>query len=278
MGMGMLGAMAGAGQAIEGVGKQMFASSLEQDRQNFLIEKQRMLAVESENRQVARADTERTKRNDRIETAKTGLLNSAMASKYGQSDAAVSDADAGNTDTPLSQEQRDVIDMSKKQDRSKLASDPMTIIRAEHAAGEMSGKDFSKTVFDERRADRADASASQKAAMDQLKYALDERKVDIRDKQVMAMIAKVGSSGGGSGATSAFIQQFDKIKKEMPDWSSDQILSYMNQSKTPGDSYSQTESIDPLTGKPVVKTTRKGSGTAPGDKPVSTGKPWERKW
>jgi hypothetical protein len=94
----------------------------------------------------------------------------------------------------------------------------------------------------------------------------------------MAMIAKVGSSGGGSGSTSAFIQQFDKIKKEMPDWSADKILSYMNQSKTPGESYSQTESVDPLTGKPVVKTTRKGSGSPDAPAAASAGKPWERKW
>lgn len=75
MGMGMLGAMAGAGQAIEGVGKQMFASSLEQDRQNFLIEKQRMLAVETENRQVARADTERSRIGGIMSSAVQGTAN-----------------------------------------------------------------------------------------------------------------------------------------------------------------------------------------------------------
>ena len=75
MGMGMLGAMAGAGQAIEGVGKQMFASSLEQDRQNFLIEKQRMLAVEAENRQVARADTERSRIGGIMSSAVQGTAN-----------------------------------------------------------------------------------------------------------------------------------------------------------------------------------------------------------
>jgi hypothetical protein len=279
MGMGMFGAMAGLGEAGQKVGQQLMAASLKEDEMRFLEQRQNALLEKQERMKRGGAEKDRTERMGRIDTAKTGLLNSAIGQKYAGSDAAVAAAQSGATDGQMTPEQLAVIEQSKGADRAKLEADPMTDLRAEHAAGEMSGKDFAKVVFDERRADRADASAYKKAEIDAANLALKERGLDIRDKQVMAMIAKVGSSGGGgSGSVGAFTQQFDKIKKEAPGWSAEQILTYMNQAKTPGESYSQTESVDPLTKDVIVKTTRKGSGSPAAPSTSSTSKPWERKW
>lgn len=264
----------GVGNGMISVANQMYKESNAQLDSDLQMQRAQMI----EEMKQKMGDKARTDMVSRREEAKSNIVNEAVNSKYSGSDAAVSDAQSGKTDSPMTQEQLDAIAQSKDSDAAKVRRDPMTGLIASNRAGDVSDKDVATVMLNERRADRQELVAAHKAKVDEANLALKERGLDIKDKQVMAMIAKVGSSGGGSGSTSAFIQQFDKIKKEMPDWSADKILSYMNQSKTPGESYSQTESVDPLTGKPVVKTTRKGSGSPGAPAASSTGKPWERKW
>ena len=90
MGMGMLGAMAGAGQAMEGVGKQMFASSLEQDRQNFLIEKQRMLMGDQEKMRIAGEDRAEFRKNAPFDRA-NNAIKSALGAEVAISPAEVTE-------------------------------------------------------------------------------------------------------------------------------------------------------------------------------------------
>lgn len=252
----------GAGNGMISVANQMYKESNAQLESDLMVQRQQMLE-EMKQRMGNQARTDMVARR---EDAKNNIVNEAVNSKYAGSDAAVSDAQSGKTDEAMTPEQLDVIAKSKDADAAKVRRDPMTGLIASNRAGDVSDKDVATVMLGERRADRQEMVAEHKAKVDAANLALKERGLDIKDKQVMAMIAKISSSGGGgsgSDAKSEFLTRFDGIKKRMPEWSNDQIMSYMNQAKTPGESYSQTESVDPLTGDKVVKTTRKGSG-APG--------------
>lgn len=79
--------------------------------------------------------------------------------------------------------------------------------------------------------------------------------------------AQLAASGASHTQLTAFERNFDKIRREMPHLSAREILDELNRAKSPGDSYSQTEETDPLTGEKKTKTVRKGSGQPPGPSP-----------
>lgn len=87
------------------------------------------------------SDRARTNMVGRIDNAKTGLINSSMNRKYAGSDAAVAAADAGETDAPLTQEQKDVIAQSKQADADKLRTDPKILRQAAINTGDLTVKD-----------------------------------------------------------------------------------------------------------------------------------------
>jgi hypothetical protein len=64
----------------------------------------------------------------RFQAAQQGIINDKMNQKYGTSDAAVADADAGNTDAPLTDDQKAAIAQAKQLDTNSLMhnSDIMT--------------------------------------------------------------------------------------------------------------------------------------------------------
>jgi hypothetical protein len=64
-----------------------------------------------------------------------------MASKYAGSDAAVADANAGNTVAPITPEQQASIDQAKAQDRQAMASSDDTYIKAARQTGYIEPKD-----------------------------------------------------------------------------------------------------------------------------------------
>jgi hypothetical protein len=132
-------------------------------------------------------------------------------------------------------------------------------LRAARELGILGEKEAIGIELQQSKDERDDKRLEQQAARDALRTALQERRLDLDAKKIDAMIARMGSSNAN---VSAFVQNFDKIKRETG-WDSNKVLDYMNAAKQRGDEWSQTEKTDPLTGEKVVETTRKGAGDPP---------------
>ena len=138
MGLGLLaaGGLAGLGQAGMAASSMVLKSELDKEERDWLQQRAEQMQIAREDRKVAADNTARTDTMRRIGEAKNGLLNNAIGQKYAGSDAAVSAANAGETDEPLSKEQLDVIEQSKGIDRSRLANQRGVDAAAAMNAGE----------------------------------------------------------------------------------------------------------------------------------------------
>jgi hypothetical protein len=125
----------------------------------------------------ARADQRRMDRVARVDSAKQGLVSDAMGAKYAGSDAAVAAADAGQTDAPLSAEQKAVISQAKGTDRTAMMNDPMTSVQASVKTGDLLPHDAAVLALGEKRADREE----RKIAVTEAANAARERQTDLRD-------------------------------------------------------------------------------------------------
>lgn len=255
--MGWKGFIGGAMQSAGKSGLEYFEaehkSQLEADRA------QRVIEMKQKYDEKARTD-----KVGRIETAKQGIIEESIGTKYAGSDSAVADAEARRTDSVLTDEQKATIKLAKDTDRETLSNDPDTYLKAGMKSGDL---DIEKVVAIVKQ-DRANAIAMRKQLNDERKtdnqtnyqnnmMLLKERGLDIQDRKTNALLSKVAS--GGSGSVSAFVQSFDKVRAETG-WDSDRILQYLNQGKTPVDTYSQTEEGDGFGGV-KTKTIRKGAGS-----------------
>jgi hypothetical protein len=149
MSLGIIaGALGGLGQGAQVVGQNLQASAMQDQQfanQKDLVQLQSQLALDKEKaieqfRAQLGVDTANSQRQamvDRIGAAKTGIIGQALATKYGQSDAAVADADAGNTDAPLTDEQKAAIAQAKQLDADRLANDGDVATRAAIATGDI---------------------------------------------------------------------------------------------------------------------------------------------
>lgn len=142
------GALGGLGQGAQIVGQNLHASAMQDQQsasQRDLVLLQSDLALQKEKaieqfRAQLGVDTANSQRQamvDRIGAAKTGIINQALSAKYGQSDAAVADADAGNTDAPLTDAQKAAIAQSRQIDADRLANDGDVATRAAIATGDI---------------------------------------------------------------------------------------------------------------------------------------------
>lgn len=86
------------------------------------------------------ASEDRANQAQEINGAAEGMINEQIGRRYASSDAAVADADAGRTDAPLTQEQKDVIAQSKAGARDQVSD--VDKLRARIAAGEKAGYDM----------------------------------------------------------------------------------------------------------------------------------------
>lgn len=254
------------GGALSSAGKSALEYLDREDRQVHDMErmdKQQELEMQKleQTKRLAKelADEERQAKAKRISTAKEEIIDRLIGSKYADSDAAVAAADRGQTDMPLTDEQRKTIAMAKVNDRSSLASDPTIAVEAGMRTGDIDFKEYAAIISQERANRIKERQQSWKESVDEQRLLLQERGLDIRDRQVNAMVAKMASAGNGGGSVAAFVQEFDKIKAETK-WAPDKILEYMNRAKTPVESYSETTKSDPLTGT-QTSVTRRGAGT-----------------
>jgi hypothetical protein len=125
----------------------------------------------------ARADQRRMDRVARVDSAKQGLVSDAMGAKYAGSDAAVAAADSGQTDAPLSAEQKAAIAQAKGSDRQAMLNDPMTSVQASVKTGDLLPHDAAVLALGEKRADREE----RKMDINERATAARERQTDLRD-------------------------------------------------------------------------------------------------
>lgn len=135
---GLLAAAAAAGDA----GVQSMNQNIEQANKSDLMKQQSDLEYNKrkllEDYAVQLQNQQREAMVARVGSAKQGLIQQAMSGQFGGSDAAVADADAGNTDAPLSDDQRAVIEQAKSAVVNKLNADPKIAMQAAINTGDIS--------------------------------------------------------------------------------------------------------------------------------------------
>jgi hypothetical protein len=149
MGMGLLfAALSGAGQGVaKAAGDyQKFQDDQALMRERAALEEQKQLRIDEvmRSRNVSDANNARQAQVDRIDTAKKGLIDSALDTKYAGSNLAVDDANAGKTDAPLTEDQLSIINQAKQADAEKLQDDPKIAMKAAVKTGDISPVEAAK--------------------------------------------------------------------------------------------------------------------------------------
>jgi hypothetical protein len=153
----VLGALGGAGSAMQDMGLNQQKAWLEQDNQanasNLALQREQALEVFKTNLQVTTANQQRDAQTSRINNAASGIVTGQLADKYASSDAAVQAAQGGaspdvsaaegndNVQAALTPEQQAVIDQSKASDKASMMADPNTRIQAGIQTGDIPLKD-----------------------------------------------------------------------------------------------------------------------------------------
>lgn len=143
----IMGAIGGLGEGMQANAKMLGDEAL-QDQHNQaqmnLAQMQSDLALQKEKAleqfKIDMGNTQRQQMTERIGTAQQGIVAGAIGNKYAGSNAAVADADAGNTDAPLTDDQRAAITQSKQSDTDAMMSDPDTYTQAAMKTGDLDPK------------------------------------------------------------------------------------------------------------------------------------------
>jgi hypothetical protein len=208
----VLGALGGAGSAMQEMGLAQQKSWLEQDNQanasNLALQREQALEVFKNNLQTTTANQQRDAQASRINAAAGGIVSGQLADKYAGSDAAVAAAQGGaspdvsaaegndNVQAALTPDQQAVIDQSKAADKSALMNSPDVRTQAAIQTGDISPKDAmqntSKTEINQIKMDALlQRSQDHNATQEQLwqiraesqKYAADLRLQAAQEKQ-----------------------------------------------------------------------------------------------
>lgn len=150
MGGIIMGALGGLGQGAQATATALNASAMQDqqlDGQKQLAQIQADLGLQKaqalEQFKSDLSDTNRENMAARIDEAKQGIISNAINQKYAQSDAAVQAANNGETDAPLTDDQKAVIAQSKALDAAKL-DNPDTTVQAGVVSGDISPIDAAK--------------------------------------------------------------------------------------------------------------------------------------
>jgi hypothetical protein len=140
----ILSALAGAGEGAVGALDQQEKTrqQMELQQNSSALQLQNEKALLQAKEQIA--DDIRQKQATRISDAQSGIVNNALAQKYAPSDAAVAAADAGQTDAPLTDDQRAVIEQAKQRDRDSLMADPKMRTQAAIQTGDIAPTEAAK--------------------------------------------------------------------------------------------------------------------------------------
>lgn len=117
-------------------------SDLETAKAKSIIDYQKSATLDAENQR-------RQGIQDRIGAAKGSIVDAQVADKYAGSDAAVAAADAGQTGSQLTPDQRAAIGQSKGIDKAQFAADPHSYIKAAMASGDIDPKEVAQLVQQE---------------------------------------------------------------------------------------------------------------------------------
>jgi hypothetical protein len=210
----ILGALGGAGEAAQNIGSTMLKNELDTESRLKVNQQDSDLALQRakalEDYKLAAANQQRQAQSQRIQDAQTGIVNSKIGDKYASSDAAVAAADAGQTDAPLTDEQRGIINQAKDADRKKLMADKSTYVDAAIQTGDIAPKDVLAASNKEEVAGiRAQAlQAVQDAKNDvwreKIEFMAQKSKDDNNTRMLIA--AMRAASGGKDGGDTAKIR------------------------------------------------------------------------
>jgi hypothetical protein len=184
----IMGAIGGAGSALQDIGSTMMKSDLALENETKLagvrsdLETKRQQTLEEFKNTLATntANQQRDAQASRIGAAQQGIVGRSIDQKYAQSDAAVAAAAGGaspevsaaegneGVQAALTPEQMGVINQAKAGDRQKLMDDPSTFTQAAIRTGDISPKDAmsnaSKTDINQLKMDSLLARAEDKNA------------------------------------------------------------------------------------------------------------------
>lgn len=146
----ILSALAGAGDAgADSMDKRIKQyNQIDLDERRSALEERKALTIlaATKQAQIDTANQLRTEQVGRLASAKEAVIQQQLGQKYAPVDAAVAAADAGQTDAPLTPEQRAVIDQSKAIDLKSLADDPKAYIAAAMQTGDLDAKTIAEIV------------------------------------------------------------------------------------------------------------------------------------
>lgn len=215
MGAGMfLGMLSGAGK---GLADSAAAAQKVDDERSLMqeraaLEEQKSLRVDEAKRGRDRDDANRmrTEQTGRIETAANGLLSS----KYRGSDDAVAEANAGNTDAPLTPAQQDAINQSKEMDRN----DPRLRTKAAIQTGDISAEKAATLGQDDMRRENQSAISTMKTenlfAMKEMQIkAMHDKSME--DRQTKLLIAAMRGGNGSDDAKGMKLEAARAIQKDI---------------------------------------------------------------
>lgn len=142
--MGLLNALAAGlggafGSMADSIGNEQKRAAdmdLLRERERLEGDRQKMIL----NLQNDMANRQRAEQAARIDAAQNSIVDKAMDKKYLQSDDAVRAANAGETDAPLTDEQRAVISQARQADHDRLMDDSHTRIAAAIKSGDIDPK------------------------------------------------------------------------------------------------------------------------------------------
>jgi hypothetical protein len=184
----IMGALGGGGQAAMRIGENMQRGAIEEDliRVRSQVDKDRTIALEKARLQMG--DQQRQQTLDRRQTAKTGIINSALAERY---------AEPVMGDAPLTPDQQAAMDEGlalqaeeKSRDRKAMENDYNVDVRAAVQTGEISPKDAASLG-------QRDAANETRLAIAQLRTealnAKTQAQLDLGMAKLEAAVAKAGA-------------------------------------------------------------------------------------
>jgi hypothetical protein len=233
----VMGALGGLGEAAQNVGSTLLKNELDTESKLKVNQQDSDLALQRakalEDYKLQAANTQREAQAQRIGAAQQGIVNGRLATKYAQSDQAVAAADAGQTDAPLTDEQRAVIAQSKEEDRKRLTADRGTYVDAAIQTGDIAPKDV---LASDTRAQVADITAQSRRDVQDARNEVAMARVDAMNAKTQAQydaaMAKIEAAVTKAGAGNTDFDKKIKLLKESGASASD-IANFITERKQP---------------------------------------------
>lgn len=161
-------------------------------------------AIAAEDRKTAAADKARTDQTERIGAKAGEIADTQVGRKRGLVESGIADRSA------WTEEQQAAVDESLSRDRSQIAEDPETRIRAAAATGDLSLKDQATLHREERRLDASERKTAASERTAEMRDATQRYIAELRDKQqgarLEALIRKTGSDNNGTREALSFLE------------------------------------------------------------------------